>query len=256
MKTALEQQGFDHRDAFALVALDERGHVRVHASGEIKGYLDELQLESQYQQAVELARHEPSLAASQRAASISEQHGIEATDFDAGEDDAMSIFEPQPQIKVKGRRVYRPTRHRGRSMLPRDAFRFACMPYPPPEQTIREVAPSDTEDEPRIRPSARKMLKSFRIDDYNEVTKFLATRLKRMQQLADKKIAKAWIKGICPKKQAKFPYQNQKQHKGNGAKPIIPAWWPSNGCRFIEPDHIRREGRSPVAPAIASFNVN
>lgn len=90
----------------------------------------------------------------------------------------------------------------------------------------------------------KKMSRSMRIGDEAEVVDFLKTRLKRMQQLAVKKIAKAWIKGICPKKQAKFPYQNKKCEEFNGFKPRIPGWWPKQGCRFTEPDHIKRDGKS------------
>lgn len=90
----------------------------------------------------------------------------------------------------------------------------------------------------------KKMARSMRIDDEVEVVDFLKTRLKRMQQLAVKKIAKAWIKGICPKKQAKFPYQNKKCEEIDGFKPRIPGWWPKQGCRFTEPDHIKRDGKS------------
>jgi hypothetical protein len=87
-------------------------------------------------------------------------------------------------------------------------------------------------------------MKSFRIDSTVDVTAYLESRLKRLQQLAGKKIAKAWIKGICPKKQARFPYQNHKRLAETGESPRIPGWWPQeNGvCRFTEPDHIKREG--------------
>ncbi|KAF7189945.1 hypothetical protein HII31_08767 [Pseudocercospora fuligena] len=245
-RNALERQASGNKSAYVLVARDEQGNVRVHASAGIKGYLDELQIASQYEQAIELATHESSSMASQRGTLISESNGIEI-DSDGGDDDGgVTPVIPLPQFRIKGRRIHRPTRQRGRSMLPRDASRFSCAPYPLPEQTVREPIPSDTEDEPApavVRPAARKMLKSFRIDDTEEVTRFLASRLKRMQQLADKKIAKAWIKGICPKKQAKFPYQNQKRKKENGTETTRPAWWPTTGCRFIEPDHIRREER-------------
>jgi len=68
-----------------------------------------------------------------------------------------------------------------------------------------------------------------------EVEDFLRARLKRMQQLAVKMLAKAWIKGICPKKQGTFPYRNKMK--------IVPAWWPPTSvCPFREPDHIKRSG--------------
>lgn len=73
------------------------------------------------------------------------------------------------------------------------------------------------------------------------VEQFLRSRLKGMQQLAVKKIAKAWIRGICPKKQGSFPYRRNK------GKLRIPAWWPpTNLCRFTEPDHIKRSGESTL----------
>jgi len=78
---------------------------------------------------------------------------------------------------------------------------------------------------------------SITIGDSGTVEHFLRMRLKRMQQLAVKKIAKAWIKGICPKKQGNFPYRNKKKE--------VPGWWPpTNLCPFREPDHIKRSGTS------------
>jgi hypothetical protein len=88
----------------------------------------------------------------------------------------------------------------------------------------------------------KHLLHSFPIGDSEKVERFLIDRLKRIQQLADKKIAKAWIKGICPNKQAKFPYQNNKLNEGE--EPVVPGWWPDKVkvCRFVEPDHIKRDG--------------
>jgi hypothetical protein len=68
-----------------------------------------------------------------------------------------------------------------------------------------------------------------------------------MQQLAVKRIAKAWIKGICPKKQAMFPYHKKKRERqGPNCEPTNqPGWWPEQPlCKFVEPDHIRRDGKS------------
>lgn len=85
----------------------------------------------------------------------------------------------------------------------------------------------------------------LRIDDQQGITEFIRDRLILMQQQTDKKIAKAWIKGICPKKQAKYPYQNN-QKKKNGQQPVVPKWWPSvEQCPFQEPDHIDRERECP-----------
>lgn len=85
------------------------------------------------------------------------------------------------------------------------------------------------------------------ISESYKVEDFLARALRAMQQLAVKRIAKAWIKGICPRKQAVFPYH--KKSKESGERVHVPAnnpeWWPDEKlCKFIEPDHIKRDGKS------------
>lgn len=96
---------------------------------------------------------------------------------------------------------------------------------------------------PALQP--RRRMRTFRLDETETVRSFLSSRLKRMQQLVDKKIAKAWIKGICPKKQAKFPYQNKSRKQDDCHPQEVPGWWPPlSDCRFIEPDHIKRDGKS------------
>lgn len=83
------------------------------------------------------------------------------------------------------------------------------------------------------------------INEEEKVKAFLYDRIGRIHQLSDKKIAKAWIKGICPKKQAIFPYQNKQREKEFGQPPVVPAWWPPlELCPFVEPDHITRDRRS------------
>jgi hypothetical protein len=86
------------------------------------------------------------------------------------------------------------------------------------------------------------------IRDSAKVEEFLERALRTMQQLAVKRIAKAWIKGICPKKQAMFPYHKKKRERqGPNCEPTNqPGWWPEQPlCKFVEPDHIRRDGESP-----------
>jgi hypothetical protein len=85
------------------------------------------------------------------------------------------------------------------------------------------------------------------IRDSSKVEEFLEMALRTMQQLAVKRIAKAWIKGICPKKQAIFPYHKKKRERqGPNCEPTNqPGWWPEQPlCKFVEPDHIRRDGES------------
>ncbi|KAF8244764.1 hypothetical protein K440DRAFT_6127 [Wilcoxina mikolae CBS 423.85] len=72
------------------------------------------------------------------------------------------------------------------------------------------------------------------IGDEDAVTTFYMTRLRQMQQLMCKVVAKAWIKVIEPKKQSNFPY-----NRGNESKP---AWWPEN-VRHKEPDHLMKPER-------------
>jgi hypothetical protein len=68
-----------------------------------------------------------------------------------------------------------------------------------------------------------------------------------MQQLTVKRLAKAWIKGICPRKQAVFPYHKKSKESGERVHVSAnnPEWWPDEKlCKFIEPDHIKRDGKS------------
>jgi hypothetical protein len=87
---------------------------------------------------------------------------------------------------------------------------------------------------------------SLIIGESEKVEQFLIDRFQTMQQLAVKRIAKAWIKGICPKKQAFFPYHKKKRER-EGLDHVtgsIPGWWPDTRlCRFVEPDHIKRDGK-------------
>ncbi|KAK6431149.1 hypothetical protein LTR95_012693 [Oleoguttula sp. CCFEE 5521] len=111
--------------------------------------------------------------------------------------------------------------------------------------------------------------KRCRIDDAIEVENFLRECLKDLQQLVVKAIAKAWIKGICPKKQAKFPYRSNRHNKADvtAGPSIIPPWWPKKEtCPFVEPDHIGRNERlnlcvhllrlRPTADQLAAWNFD
>lgn len=85
-------------------------------------------------------------------------------------------------------------------------------------------------------------MKSFHMHEEEKVVAFLYSRIAGLQQLADKKIAKAWIKAICPRKQAKFPYRDKKRVKAIGEEPVVPGWWPDvEKCPFTEPDHVKKE---------------
>lgn len=86
-------------------------------------------------------------------------------------------------------------------------------------------------------------MKHIQAGDEETVTRALADLMKGLQQLALKKIAKAWIKGICPKKQANFPYTNKGRLSETGRGAELPEWWPKESTNFKEPDHIGRDGK-------------
>lgn len=85
------------------------------------------------------------------------------------------------------------------------------------------ISPSGTEFKPLI------------IGNAEEVTTFLETRFRQLQQLCCKIVAKAWIKVIEPKKQTRYPYNRGEESK--------PEWWP-NDVRHKEPDHLMKPGKS------------
>jgi hypothetical protein len=100
---------------------------------------------------------------------------------------------------------------------------------------------------------------SLTICEGDKVEQLLIDRFQTMQQLAVKRIAKAWIKGICPKKQAFFPYHKKKRERDGLDYPpgCVPGWWPETKvCRFIEPDHIKRDGKSDRLRDAKQVTVN
>lgn len=100
---------------------------------------------------------------------------------------------------------------------------------------------------------SRKVFQKLLVCERSKIEHFLASKLRRMQQLAVKRIAKAWIKGICPKKQSIFPYHKKKREREgrDHASSDIPGWWPPvSECRFVEPDHIKRDGTSFTLPTL------
>lgn len=111
---------------------------------------------------------------------------------------------------------------------------------------------SDEEDDDEPWPNHGNMQITLHIANQDEVVHFLKMRFTQIQQLATKVIAKAWIKAICPKKQANFPYvdsnpradQSQKRRRPrHDGPPRIPLFWPDvDLCRHKEPDHTRKTG--------------
>jgi hypothetical protein len=111
---------------------------------------------------------------------------------------------------------------------------------------------SDEESEDEGLQNHGNMQITLHIANQDEVVHFLKMRFTQIQQLATKVIAKAWIKAICPKKQANFPYvdsnpradQSQKRRRPrHDGPPRIPLFWPDvELCRHKEPDHTRKTG--------------
>ena len=97
---------------------------------------------------------------------------------------------------------------------------------------------------------------SVRVDDTLQIEQIIDTRLRQMQQVACKAIAKPWIKAKEPKKQAKYPYNGGRNKDvasrlfsdRNPGELTKPSWWPpsqgwpNRGCRHKEPDHLKKEG--------------
>lgn len=118
----------------------------------------------------------------------------------------------------------------------------------PSDVESREASQTPSEMRSSLSHSKRPVqLQYLLICEAPKIEDFLAKALRTMQQLAVKRIAKAWIKGICPKKQAMFPYNKKKREREGSCDDSVsqPGWWPEKSlCKFIEPDHIRRDGES------------
>lgn len=63
--------------------------------------------------------------------------------------------------------------------------------------------------------------------------------LSEIKQTGCKTVAKAWIKAICPQKQAKWPYKCRKYKEGQVVKA---PFWPEN-VPYNEPDHLDKAGK-------------
>lgn len=117
-------------------------------------------------------------------------------------------------------------------------------------KTCLEGDSDDSDNLPRRLPKRYPPI-SFRIDEESKVVAFLYSRFLQIQQSTGKTIAKAWIKAICPKKQANYPYvdsnprpDQQRVRKAYDGPPRIPIFWPdTEKCRHKEPDHTNKNGK-------------
>lgn len=114
------------------------------------------------------------------------------------------------------------------------------------DRTIYSAADSENTPTPGV-------THCFRIDDSDKVEAFLTRCLTLLQQQVGKRIAKSWIKGICPRKQTRHPYQKKHRDESAETGPREPEWWPpTDKCPFREPDHIIKECMSTFIVSLTS----
>ncbi|KAL1302543.1 hypothetical protein AAFC00_002925 [Neodothiora populina] len=119
------------------------------------------------------------------------------------------------------------------------------------KQFVDDESDSDDDWEEIRRPQDLPSV-SFRVNDKEKVQAFLYTRFMQIQQSAGKVIAKAWIKAICPKKQANYPYvdcnprpDQPRRRPRHAGPPRVPIFWPGlDVCRHKEPDHLDKNERT------------
>ena len=104
------------------------------------------------------------------------------------------------------------------------ALEFSILPA---EQKIEPVYVQPME------PSYQPTRVGFAIGDTEKVLAYYENALKHFQQINCRKLAKAWIKCIQPKKQVNYPYNQGEKKK--------PEWWP-DGVMHKEPDHLKKGG--------------
>lgn len=102
-------------------------------------------------------------------------------------------------------------------------------------------------DMPMFSPASGTEYKPLTIGSAEEVTTFLETRFRQLQQLCCKIVAKAWIKVIEPKKQTRYPYNRGEESK--------PEWWPGD-VRHKEPDHLMKPGIIPSLIWLIAERIN
>lgn len=145
----------------------------------------------------------------------------------------------------KGRASKQTTKKRTSNKLietvtrPVRAGKRAVAPRPRPLRVYKPPPFHDAEECGECEPALVGPIADFQISDSKAVVNYMITKCTLFQQQGCKVWVKALIKGICPKKQSKFPY-----HKGNA-----PPWWPPvEHCPFREPDHVNKDSEWPLYP--------
>ncbi|KAK0328815.1 hypothetical protein LTR82_000748 [Friedmanniomyces endolithicus] len=80
---------------------------------------------------------------------------------------------------------------------------------------VRHVEAEDDAPVPEL-----PRMQTFWTHESDKVEACLVSRIEALQQLSSKKVSKDWIKAICPRKQARFPYSRGPK-KGPAAKDIM-----------------------------------
>ena len=118
---------------------------------------------------------------------------------------------------------------------------------------VRTAEEEDASDDEYI--SKGQVLEEVSIGDTRRLEDFYSHMFRQMKQVPCKIVAKAWVKVVEPRKQTKHPYNGSKKGKIykkemesegyvdiNSGDVCKPEWWPKEGCRHKEPDHIYRDG--------------
>ncbi|KAM0714364.1 hypothetical protein Q7P37_010151 [Cladosporium fusiforme] len=238
---ALQLPGGKKVKAFVLMALHDDGGISTHKSNHVEQCTDQL-FRSDAEDVLRLAHRQSMLSASSEQRS--QEHdllfpsNIEATPL---QNNSRSFnASPITHPNYNAHETFTPDLSRKQSSANNER-RDPC-------NTELADATALSATQPRKLRSANPQieLQSLLVCESSKIEEFITRRLRRMQQLAVKRIAKAWIKGICPKKQAIFPYHKKKREREgrDHASSDIPGWWPPiSECRFVEPDHIKRDER-------------
>ncbi|KAK0803781.1 hypothetical protein LTR59_004568 [Friedmanniomyces endolithicus] len=145
----------------------------------------------------------------------------------------------------------------------RGAPRTSLHPDAPVIQTadVRHVEVEDDAPVPEL-----PRMQTFWMHESAKVEACIVSRIEALQQLSGKKVSKDWIKAICPRKQARFPYSRGPKKKpavkdtlevkpeehltsdtdaDEDDRAGVPQWWPDTKvCPWKEPDHVRKHERN------------
>lgn len=140
------------------------------------------------------------------------------------------------RLWTPGRYSIRPSEPAGQRWSAND---FEVVHYEPPKMECDHYDISPTPESDDGMPVASARPRVLQLHDEDAVVAYLLERFELLQQQANKRLAKAWIKAVCPKKQARCPYRTQEHKKNPDSKPRVPEWWPSLSlCKYTEPDHV------------------